>query len=216
MGEQIRKTFLPRLRRTSSKSLPSREREIGHFGSRPESGTAGRTNGGERGENTGQEPCRRPLPAFLVPPRVCLPHYSYLKTLNQRPTVFWRRATRHYAPENFILDLPSHAWSTRAPHSASISPAGRFGFQFQIKVCRSSLPRSLTLTPVSSPRASPVRSVYDKLVQEDRLNCKQIASPGISQTQSMMTIANSICIMLFRVGVCGGNSPNYINIFFTR
>ena len=52
VGEQIRKTFLPRLRRTSSKyaaaaaaaqSLPSMEREIGHFGSRPESGMAVRT-----------------------------------------------------------------------------------------------------------------------------------------------------------------------------
>ena len=146
-----------------------------------------------------------------LPPRVCLPHYSSIihisipETQTRGPTVLGRHATRHYAPdapENFILFLPTHAWLTRAPHSASISPA-RFGFQFQIKACRTSLPRSLTLTPVSSPCASPVRSVYDKWVQEDRLNCKQIAAPDISQTRSRMTNGKSICIMLFRVVVCG-------------
>ena len=160
----------------------------------------------------GHEPCRRPLPAFLVPLRICLPiihpiFISQFLTGNAKT-----RATTHHAPVNFILGLPTHAWLTRAPHSASISPA-RFGFQSQIKVCRTSLPRSLTLTPVSSPCASPVRSVYDKWVQEGRMNCKQIAALDISQTRSRMTNAKSICIMLFRVGVCGGNSPNYMKCF---
>ena len=155
-------------------------------------------NAGGKGANMGHEPCRRPLPAFLVPPRICLPiihpiFISQFLTGNAKT-----RATTHHAPVNFILGLPTHAWLTRAPHSASISPA-RFGFQFQIKVCRTSLPRSLTLTPVSSPCASPVRSVYDKWVQEGRMNCKQIAAPDISQTRSRMTNAKSICIMRGRL-----------------
>ena len=98
---------------------------------------------------------------------------------------------------------PTRAWLLRPLRSASMSPAC-LGFQFQIKVCRtSSWPaRGLSLCRPRAPllaRLSAsvrVRPLFDKCVSEGRLNCKQIAARDISESRGMLDIARIMIVPL--------------------